>query len=47
MRRLAALLPALLLAAAPALAQESVLKAEELIRLQDIPLSRPSTFEQQ
>lgn len=27
--------------------QESILKAEELIRLQDIPLSRPGTFEQQ
>jgi hypothetical protein len=29
----------------PASAQESIVKAEELIRLQDIPLSRPAPFE--
>jgi hypothetical protein len=35
------------LVAAPAPAQESVVKAEELIRLQTIPLSRPVAFEAQ
>lgn len=37
----------LCLGASPALAQESIVKAEELIRLQSIPLSRPVSFEVQ
>jgi len=42
-----ALAAILLLGTVPARAQESVVKAEELIRLQTIPLSRPVDFEAQ